>query len=147
VNFANLAFVLVAVGASIVGSLYLWLRTRKPQTFMSSIETFQREMGALARDPDEEPKRRRGKPTRLRPIVPPKGGPVGLADKIRAARLGPLAVADDDVPEGLRPIVPATGQQGLADKLRTAQRMRQSDGSRDHHDDGRYATGGNLKEH
>lgn len=143
-NFANLAFLLVAIGASILGSLYLWLRTRKPQTFMSSIETFQREMGALARDPDEEPRRRRGKPTRLRPIVPPKGAPVGLADKLRAARLGPLAVPDDTEPDELRPIVPAAGQQGLADKLRTAQRLRQGGGS---FEGDEYAAGGDLKEH
>ena len=108
----NLAFLLVAIGVSIIGSVYLWLRNRKPQAFMSSIDTFQREMGALARDPHAAP-RRRGKPTKLRPIVP------------------------------------AAGQQGLADKLRAAQRQREWTGD-DGDDDGvgmGDAHGTDLKEH
>lgn len=140
----NLAFLLVAVLASIIGSLYLWLRTRKPQTFMSSIETFQREMGALARDPHEAPQRR-GKPTKLRPIVPTRGGPSDLADKLRAARIGREAVTDE--PEELRPIVPSAGRQGLADKLRAAHRLRHGGGSLDAEGwSGGGDTGGDLKE-
>jgi len=137
----NLAFLLVAIAVSIVGSLFLWLRNRKPQAFMSSIDTFQREMGALARDPDAAP-RRRGKPTKLRPIVPSKGGPVGLADKLRSAQTGSEPRADDD----LKPIVPAAEQQGLADKLRAAQRQREWSGDPDDGDDG-AVPGADLKEH
>jgi hypothetical protein len=51
---ANAAFLLVAIGVSIVGSLLLWLRHRKPKTFMSSIDDFQREMTALGREQDEK---------------------------------------------------------------------------------------------
>ncbi len=136
----NLAFLLVAIAVSIVGSLFLWLRNRKPQAFMSSIDTFQREMGALARDPGSTP-RRRGKPTKLRPIVPSKGGPAGLADKLRSAQTGVEPRPDDD----LRPIVPAAGQQGLADKLRAAQAQREW-GDPDDGDDG-AGRGADHKEH
>ncbi|MEZ5145239.1 MAG: hypothetical protein R2726_22415 [Acidimicrobiales bacterium] len=149
----NLAFLLVAVLASIIGSLYLWLRTRKPQTFMSSIETFQREMGALGRDPDEVPRRRRSKGTKLRPIVPTRGAPSDLAAKLRAAQVGRQPVPEE--PSELRPIVPSTGQQGLADKLRAAHRLRHGDGSLGSLDaeagwsgggDAGGDTGGDLKE-
>jgi len=47
---SNLAFLLVAVGVSVVGSIVLWLRTRKPTTVGSSIDSFAREMRALAPD-------------------------------------------------------------------------------------------------
>ena len=140
----NLAFLLVAIGVSIIGSVYLWLRNRKPQAFMSSIDTFQREMGALARDPHAAP-RRRGKPTKLRPIVPSKGGPAGLADKLRSVQAGGEPRTKDE----LRPIVPAAGQQGLADKLRAAQRQREWTGD-EGDDDGvgmGDAHGTDLKEH
>ncbi|MCC5954095.1 MAG: hypothetical protein JJU45_18515 [Acidimicrobiia bacterium] len=46
----NAIFLLAAVGASILGSLVLWLRQRKPRTVMSSIEEFQQEMDALKSD-------------------------------------------------------------------------------------------------
>lgn len=55
----NAAFVLAAIGVSAVGSLLLWLRHRRPKTFMSSIDDFQREMQALGRDPETTPYRRR----------------------------------------------------------------------------------------
>lgn len=45
----NAAFLLVAIGVSIVLSLLLWLRHHKPKTFMSSVEEFQAEMDALGR--------------------------------------------------------------------------------------------------
>ena len=82
---SNAAFLLIAVGVSIVASMLLWLRTRKPTTFMSSIDSFQREMAALARDPHEQmaPPRR---PTKLKPIVPSRGENGSLAEKFRAAR-------------------------------------------------------------
>jgi hypothetical protein len=47
----NAAFVLIAIGLSVVVSLVIWLASRKPQTFMSSIDDFEREMKALGRDP------------------------------------------------------------------------------------------------
>lgn len=48
---SNLVFLLGAVGLSILGSVLLWLRYRKPTTFMSSIGEYQRQMDALGRDP------------------------------------------------------------------------------------------------
>lgn len=89
---SNAAFLLIVVVISVVGSLYLWLRSRKPTSFMSSIEEFQREMGALARDPNREPPRVR-RPTKLKPIVPSRSGG-NLADKLRTAR---LLRGDDEV--------------------------------------------------
>ncbi len=44
---SNAAFVLIAVAVIIVVSVLLWLLNRKPQTFMSSIDDFEREMKAL----------------------------------------------------------------------------------------------------
>ncbi len=46
----NAAFVLIAIGLSVLVSLVIWLASRKPQTFMSSIDDFEREMKALGRD-------------------------------------------------------------------------------------------------
>lgn len=43
----NAAFLLIAVGLSLLGTLLLWLRNRKPKTFETSIDDFQREMKAL----------------------------------------------------------------------------------------------------
>jgi hypothetical protein len=42
-----LAFLLVALVISLVGSFALWLRSRKPRSLRSSIDTFKREMDAL----------------------------------------------------------------------------------------------------
>lgn len=58
----NAAFVLIAVGVAAVASLLLWLSHRRPRTFMSSIEDFQREMKALSRDEEEQETRRRPNP-------------------------------------------------------------------------------------
>ncbi len=44
---SNAAFVLIAMAVIIVVSVLLWLLNRKPQTFMSSIDDFEREMKAL----------------------------------------------------------------------------------------------------
>jgi hypothetical protein len=44
---SNAAFVLIAVAVIIVVSVLLWFLNRKPQTFMSSIDDFEREMKAL----------------------------------------------------------------------------------------------------
>ncbi len=46
----NAAFLLVAIGFSVVVSLAIWAFNRKPKTFMSSIDDFEREMRALGRD-------------------------------------------------------------------------------------------------
>jgi hypothetical protein len=63
---SNAAFLLLALGLSVVGSLLIWLLNRKPKTFMSSIDDFSREMKALGRDTDEPPSGRR----RRRPSEP-----------------------------------------------------------------------------
>lgn len=44
----NLIFLVVAVVLSVVGSVWLWLRTRPPTSVMSSIDGFRQEMSALA---------------------------------------------------------------------------------------------------
>jgi len=88
---SNLAYLLIALGLSVVLSLGMWLaRYRKPKTFMSSIDEFRREMDALGRDPnDPHPPRwskgaARNAP-RPDPIVPaPEQG--DLARKLREAR-------------------------------------------------------------
>lgn len=84
---SSVAFLVVAVGASIVGSMLIWLRHRKPTTFMSSIDEFQREMQALAREPEQHDgrRRRRGGDKRPQPIVPAAHDPE-LARKLRTAR-------------------------------------------------------------
>ncbi|MBI2710263.1 MAG: hypothetical protein HYX34_11300 [Actinobacteria bacterium] len=46
--------------------VYLWLRQRQPTSLESGIEDFQREMRALAPDPDAPSARRR--PGRDRPV-------------------------------------------------------------------------------
>src|SRR4051812_3431848 len=68
---SNGAFLLIAVGLSIVGSLLIWLFNRKPKTFMSSIDDFSREMKALGRETDAPAPGRRWKRTAL----PPDRGP------------------------------------------------------------------------
>jgi hypothetical protein len=80
-------FLLIAVVASVVGSLFLWWRHHRPTTFMSSIEQFEREMDALGRDAPESTDRRPGRRRvdRPSPIVPaPEQG--DLARKLRDAR-------------------------------------------------------------
>ncbi len=48
-----LAFLLVALVLSLGGSFVLWLRSRKPTSLRSSIDTFRREMDALSPPPDQ----------------------------------------------------------------------------------------------
>jgi hypothetical protein len=88
----NAAFLLIVVVISVPAIFYLWLRSRKPTTFMSSIDEFQREMAALAHDQKVEHKR---KPQPLRPIVPTHNNH-GLADKIRTAQKARQAQAPDE---------------------------------------------------
>lgn len=86
---SNLAYLLIAVAFSVVVSLIVWAsRYRKPKTFMSSINDFQREMGALGGDLEGKPRKKGARPD---PIVPaPEQG--DLARKLREARRFP----DDD---------------------------------------------------
>jgi hypothetical protein len=63
----NAAFLLIAIGLSVVGSVLIWMLNRKPKTFMSSIDDFSREMKALGGDPDTGPVGRR----RARTAEPP----------------------------------------------------------------------------
>jgi len=51
-----LAFLLIVIVVSVVGSLIVWLRHRSPTTLESGIDAFQREMDALA-PPEDEPGR------------------------------------------------------------------------------------------
>ena len=79
---SNAGFLLIAVAGIIAGSLAVWAVNRKPKTFMSSIDDFQREMGALGGDLDGKPRRKQAKPD---PIVPaPEQG--DLARKLKEAR-------------------------------------------------------------
>ena len=48
---SGLGFLLIVVVVTLVGSLIVWLRHRKPTHFMSSVDDFQREMNALGRSP------------------------------------------------------------------------------------------------
>ncbi len=52
------AFLMIAVVISIVGSLVLYLRSRTPSSLESGIDTFRREMQALAPRDDEPVPRR-----------------------------------------------------------------------------------------
>lgn len=81
---SNLAYLLIAVGFSVVVSLIVWAsRYRKPKTFMSSIDDFQREMGALGGDLEGRPRKKAGQ--KPEPIVPaPEQG--DLARKLKEAR-------------------------------------------------------------
>jgi hypothetical protein len=68
---SNAAFVLIAIGLSVVVSFVIWLASRKPQTFMSSIDDFEREMRALGRD--SGPSRHgRHRPRRRAPGLDPR---------------------------------------------------------------------------
>jgi hypothetical protein len=53
-----IAFLMIAVVISVVGSLVLYLRSRTPTSLDSGIDNFRREMQALA-PRDEEPTPRR----------------------------------------------------------------------------------------
>ena len=67
---SNVAFLLVVVVISVLGSVALSIRHRKPTTFMSSVDEFQEEMRALGRDADEPGGS--GRPGgRSRPVAPP----------------------------------------------------------------------------
>jgi hypothetical protein len=48
---SGLGFLMIVVVISLLGSLIVWLRHRKPTHFMSSVNDFQREMDALGNPP------------------------------------------------------------------------------------------------
>ena len=54
---SSLAFLAIAAGIFLLGSLILWIRNRDRTTFSTSIDEFSSEMGALS--PDEESESRR----------------------------------------------------------------------------------------
>lgn len=85
-NLANVAFLLGAVALSLIGSLALWLHNRRPSSFGSSIDEFQREMHALGSEVDEPRRGRRLRRQRPEPIVPPRGS--GVAGELRSAVRG-----------------------------------------------------------
>ena len=60
----GLIFLVVALGLSVVGSFVLWLRYRKPTSISHAVESFQKEMKALAPHP---PASRGGGPGRRAP--------------------------------------------------------------------------------
>jgi hypothetical protein len=54
---SSLAFLAVAVALSLLGSLILWLRYRRPRSLEAGIDEFTRELKALA--PDRKPGEKR----------------------------------------------------------------------------------------
>jgi hypothetical protein len=99
---SNAAFVLIAIAVIIVVSVLLWLLNRKPQTFMSSIDDFEREMKALGGEPGRGTgagrQRRRAISPSARTVVPGSGTGVHPLDESPAgAGIGePLDGAGDD---------------------------------------------------
>jgi hypothetical protein len=57
---SNLLFLVAAAGISVLGSIVLWLRARKPVTLESSVDSFAREMRALAPDGEQRGGRQQG---------------------------------------------------------------------------------------
>lgn len=57
---SGLAFLAIAVGVFLVGSIILWIRNRDRTTFTTSIDEFNSEMGALSPDEDSDSGRPRG---------------------------------------------------------------------------------------
>ena len=81
----NAVFLLAAVGASVIGSIVLWLRQRTPRDSMSSIDDFRREMQALGHQPGEAPPERPRRRVRPEPIIPADPDPE-KARRLRDAR-------------------------------------------------------------
>jgi hypothetical protein len=94
---SNLAYLLIALGLSVVLSVGMWaMRYRKPKTFMSSIDDFRREMDALGGEGSDAERRRRARQNgRPDPIIPaPEEG--DLARRLKEARKFNRTDADDD---------------------------------------------------
>lgn len=45
---SNLVYLIVAVGLSVLGSVLIWYRTRRPRSMEYELETFKRELDAIA---------------------------------------------------------------------------------------------------
>ena len=76
----NLIFLVVALGLSVVGSVWLWFRHRPSTSVMSSIEGFREEMSALAADrpaPGSPPPARRSAGAGRRPGTVDRSGGAG----------------------------------------------------------------------
>lgn len=56
----GLAFLLIAVIVSAIGTLVLWMRNRDSTSLDHGVEEFQREMRALSPDKRDDDRRRRG---------------------------------------------------------------------------------------
>ena len=56
----GLAFLLIAVVVSALGTFVLWMRTRGSTSLDHGVEEFQREMRALSPDNSDDDRRRRG---------------------------------------------------------------------------------------
>ena len=97
---SNAAFVLIAVAVIIVVSVLLWLLNRKPQTFMSSIDDFEREMKALggeaARGTGAGRQRRRAIAPSARAVPGSDPGGYPLDDPLHAPLDGSLDRAGGD---------------------------------------------------
>lgn len=61
VDMASLFYLALAVTLSVVGTLILWLRHRKPQSLEHGIEEFSRELRALSPERRAEQQRRAGR--------------------------------------------------------------------------------------
>jgi hypothetical protein len=68
---SGLAFLLIALALSILGSLILWARARKPGSLDHGIDSFTREMQALAPQPDQGASGRPRSSRRFRPPARP----------------------------------------------------------------------------
>ena len=108
---SGVAFLGLAVVVSVVGSVVLWLRTRKPTTLGSSIDSFEREMRALA--PEwESPGAQSPSPQAPTPSAPGGGRGDGRSSAVRPLgdrELTPAPLESD------RPVPPepeATGDGG-----------------------------------
>jgi len=63
----NLVYLGIAVVLSLLGSLILWLRHRKPRSMEAHIQRFARELEALAPDPEWNRRGHRRRPQRAAP--------------------------------------------------------------------------------
>jgi len=52
---SNLLYLVIPLGGSVLGSLVLWARHRKPTSMESGIDEFQRGLRALAPGNEEDP--------------------------------------------------------------------------------------------
>lgn len=118
----NLIFLVGAITLSIVGSVLLWLRYRKPTSFMSSIDDFQAEMTALSADrPVSGPmaaERLRDQPTAGTQAAKPSDA----TDRLRTARdqaTGTPSGRPSGRPTGLTAPSPGRARQGSTVKPTT----------------------------